>query len=170
MIFTLTELEHHPIQFDVTYQPGEIALSGDLRQKGNLHAAGSATLLRNTLGEIRLRGHVTVDIEGECDRCLDSAHIAIDNDFDLFYRPVLRTANHAEMRLEDGETEISFYEGGVSLEDALREFVLLSCPMQLFCRPDCRGICPSCGVNRNEHDCACAASHAHDRWAGLRKL
>ncbi|MBI4889237.1 MAG: hypothetical protein HY821_01350, partial [Acidobacteria bacterium] len=56
MIFALTELEHHPILFDVTYAPGEIGFSQELRQNGGLHAAGKAELLRNTLGEVRIRG------------------------------------------------------------------------------------------------------------------
>ncbi|MCX7603663.1 MAG: DUF177 domain-containing protein [Bryobacteraceae bacterium] len=171
MFFSITELEHHPILFDVLYQPGEIAFPEDLRQIGSLAAQGRTELLRNTLGEIRIRGHVKAVMEGVCDRCLEPARLEIDSDFDLFYRPVVRTANHAEIQLEDGEIDLAFYEGeGVELADALREQILLSMPMQLFCRPDCKGLCPYCGANRNQVNCGCRSPFVDPRWASLRDL
>ncbi len=51
---------------------------------------------------------------------------------------------------------MGFYEGdGVELNDVLREFVLLTLPMQRVCSEDCKGICPECGQNRNQKECAC---------------
>ena len=171
MFFHITELEHHPIQFETSYAPGEIELSEGLRQHGDLKTAGSAELLRNTLGEIRLRGHLRVEIHADCDRCLEPASLLLDTPFDLFYRPVIKTETHAEIHLEEGEIELSFYEGdGVALEEAMREFVLLSLPMRLNCRPDCRGICPVCGANRNKEACSCEVKPADERWAALRDL
>jgi len=171
MFFTLTELEHHPIFYDVTYKPGEVQLGGELAQKGGLQVKGKAELLRNTLGEIRLRGHVQVELETPCDRCLEPARIPIDSDFDLFYRPVVKTDAHGEVHLEEGEVEISFYEGdGVGLRDALREFILLSLPMRAVCREECKGLCPACGVNRNTQGCACADQKTDPRWAALKGL
>jgi uncharacterized protein len=171
VFFSITELEHHPILFDVRYQPGEISFPEDLHQLGALSAAGRTELLRNTLGEIRIRGHLRASMEGVCDRCLEPARLEIDTDFDLFYRPVVRTSNHAEIHLEDGEIDLAFYEGeGVELADALREQILLSLPMQLFCRQDCKGLCPYCGANRNERDCGCRAPFRDPRWASLKDL
>lgn len=171
MFFTLTELEHHPIHFDVTYAPGEVPLGNELRQQGGLEVQGQAELLRNTLGEIRLRGHAKVVLETECDLCLDPAKLNIDNDFDLFYRPAVKTEAHGEVHLEEGEVEISFYEGdGVGLRDALREFILLSVPMRAVCREDCKGLCPSCGRNRNEGDCGCNRKFQDPRLAALKNI
>lgn len=171
MFFSLTELEHHPILFDVLYQPGEIAFPDDLRQLGPLSARGRAELLRNTLGEIRIRGHIQARMQAACDRCLETACIEIDSGFDLFYRPVLETANHAEIHLEDGEIDLAFYRGdGVELAEALREQILLSLPMQLFCSPACKGLCPYCGANRNLADCGCRPPFRDPRWASLRDL
>ncbi len=171
MFFSITELEHHPILFDVLYQPGEISLPEDLRQVGELAAVGRAELLRNTLGEIRIRGRLKAAVEGACDRCLEPARVEIDSRFDLFYRPVVRTANHAEIHLEEGEIDLAFYEGeGVELAEALREQILLSLPMQLFCRPDCKGLCPYCGANRNLADCGCRPPLRDPRWASLKDL
>jgi uncharacterized protein len=171
MIFTLTELEHHPILFDVTYQPGEIKFPEELKQRGGMTAAGKAELLKNTMGEIRLRGHVKAQMETVCDRCLEPAQLAVDSDFDLFYRPVVKTENHAEIHLEEGEIDLSFYEGdGVGLRDALREHILLSLPMRALCQEGCKGLCPVCGANCNEKECGCRVEKVDARWAALKDL
>jgi uncharacterized protein len=171
MFFSLSELEHHPIHFDVAYNPGEIALSDELRQSGPLRAAGQAELLPHTGGEIRLQGRVEAVLEADCDRCLELARFPLEESFDLFYRPALNTANHAEIRLKEGEIEVSFYQGdGLSLEESLREVLLLSLPMHRICREDCRGLCPVCGGNRNQADCACQAKAADPRWEALKNL
>jgi len=52
----------------------------------------------------------------------------------------------------------------------LREFVLLTLPMQRVCSEDCKGICPECGLNRNLKECACHGAKADDRWAALKHL
>jgi len=169
--FALTELEHHPILFEVTYDPGEITFPEEFRQRGPLQSEGQAELLRNTLGEIRVRGHIKVDIETECDRCLEPAIQSIDSDFDLFYRPAIKSGAHGEIHLEEGEIDLAFYQGdGIALRDALREQILLSLPMQRFCRPDCKGLCPTCGANRNDAPCSCELPQKNARWTALKDL
>jgi len=171
MFFALTELEHHPIFFDLSYEPGEIDFVEGLRQNGPLKTAGQAELLKNTLGEIRIRGTIQVDFDCDCDRCLEPAPQHIDSAFDLFFRPQPKLENHVEMQLEEGEIDLSFYEGdGVSLREALRDFVIVSQPMQHFCTPDCKGLCPRCGANRNTSECDCVIEHSELPLAKLRDL
>ena len=171
MIFTITELEHHPILFDVVYNPGEIGLPEELHQVGGLHVSGSAELLKNTLGEIRVRGHAEVEIEAACDRCLEPAKVPVDSEFDLFYRPLEKVDTHGEIHLEEGEIELSFYEGdSLELREVLREFVLLSMPMRMVCSEECRGLCPICGENRNQKPCDCKVAAHDERLAALKTL
>ena len=171
MFFSLTELEHHPVQFDLTYAPGEIDFGEELKQSGPLHAAGQAELLRNTLGEIRIRGRVQADFDCECDRCLDPAPEHVDAELDLFFRPQPKIENHMELQLEEGEIDLSFYEGdGVALQTALRDYLILSHPMQCLCQADCKGLCPHCGVNRNKTACTCSEQRIAGKLASLREL
>jgi len=171
MFFSITELEHHPVHFDLTYAPGEIDFGEDLHQSGLLRTAGQAELLKNTLGEIRIRGTVQVDFDCVCHRCLEPAPQHIDSVLDLFFRPQPKIENHVEVQLEEGEIDLSFYEGdGVSLRIALRDYIILSQPMQYFCKPDCKGLCPHCGVNRNLTPCNCAAERIASKMASLREL
>ena len=56
-----------------------------------------------------------------------------------------------EKAIEPSASDVGFYEGaGIELNDVLREVVLLALPMRWMCQDDCKGICPSCGRNRNE--------------------
>ena len=45
-------------------------------------------------------------------------------------------------------------------------------PLKRLCREDCRGLCPTCGRNRNTDDCACPAPEepVDPRLEPLRKL
>ena len=137
MFFSVKELEHRIVRFDVSFPPGEIEFfDSSLRQLSPLNTEGSAELLANTLGEIRVRGRMRVTMEAQCDRCLESAKFPIDSDFDLFYRPAAPLRKHhagEEVKIDEGEAEIAFYEGGgLDLKDILREYILLSMPMQML--------------------------------------
>ena len=125
-------------------RPGDLDLQQDeIWQAGPLHAQGTAELLANTEGEVRIQGRFEVQMEAECDRCLGRARFPLDTSFDLFYRPASSIAREEEVEIDEGEAQLGFYQGGgMELEDILREQILLVMPMQRICREDCKGICP----------------------------
>jgi uncharacterized protein len=171
LFLNVRELEIRKVQFEEDFPAGEIDFdSNQVRQIGPLHARGAAELLNNTLGEIRVRGHVNAEMELACDRCLEPVQYPIDGDFDLFYRPAPdENDTPHELAINPGETEIGYYEGmGMELAEVLREYVLLSLPMQAVCREECAGICPKCGKNRNAGACGCVEEPVNDRWSALR--
>jgi uncharacterized protein len=172
MFLSVKELELRKIRFDENFQPGQIDFAGEeLEQVAPLAVKGQAELLAHTDGEVRIQGRYTVEMASQCDRCLGRARFALDAGFDLFYRPLSFIAREEEVEIDEGEAEIGFYEnGGLELEDILREQVLLSLPMQRVCSDVCKGICPVCGKNRNETECGCKLDNHDDRWGALRKL
>ena len=176
MFISVQDLELKKVHFDVAFTPGEIEFSNDgdrLSQATPLQAEGTAELLPHTLGEIRVRGHLAVTMQCDCNRCLEPARFPVESRFDLFYRPAGETGgeDEGEVEIDEGEAEIGFYEGGgFDLKDVLREHVLLGMPMQRVCRAECRGICPVCGQNRNLIHCGCEAKLVDDRWAALKEL
>jgi uncharacterized protein len=164
-------MELHKLFFDTSYLPGEIEfVEGSLRQATPLRVAGSAELA-GVDDEIRLRGRFSVRMQGECDRCLETATFDLDAGFDLFYRPEKTLESAEEVHLNEGEIEIGFYRGeGLDLRDVLREQVLLALPMQRICREDCKGLCSVCGTNRNLALCSCEIKPQDDRWAALKNF
>jgi len=58
----------------------------------------------------------------------------------------------------------------IDLEPVLRDAIVLELPFQPVCRPDCRGLCPDCGLDLNSVD-----EHDHDdavdlRWSKLTQF
>lgn len=172
MFLSIHEMELRKLCFEEAFPPGEIQfLEGKLRQVSVLETSGTAELLLNTNGEIRVRGSLKVQMEADCDRCLEAAGFPVDVAFDLYYEPAVEMPDRDDLEIGAGESEIDFYEGeGLELEHILREQILLALPMQRICRPDCKGICPYCGRNRNVADCGCHAERIDDRWAALKNL
>jgi uncharacterized protein len=171
VFFHVRDLEVRASRFDTEIAVGVIDYQDPkLRQVGPLKASGEAKLVMGSLGEIRVSGHIDVLMETDCDRCLEPAPVTVDSDFELLYRPITEGYGD-EKEIDSGEAEMGFYDGnGLELNDVLREFVLLSLPMQRVCRESCKGFCPVCGQNRNLIDCECRLAQADDRWAALSKL
>ena len=45
--------------------------------------------------------------------------------------------------------------GELEVGEDVRAELLLGLPMNPVCRPDCKGLCPVCGVNLNKQTCTC---------------
>ena len=181
MLITIRELEDAPLDFAVELAVGELDLGSDsqgsdFRQVTGLKASGRAELLeehqgkRQVLQDIRVHGQLATSLQMDCARCLEPVVYAVKREFDLLYRPELSAAQAAELEIKGAESEISYYgSDGLELNDALREQVLLDLPLRVLCRQDCKGLCPTCGCNRNTEACDCAAP-VDVRWAGLKDL
>ncbi|TAM83602.1 MAG: DUF177 domain-containing protein [Acidobacteria bacterium] len=169
MLITLQQLEFHPVTVSETYLPGALDFQGtEFRQAGPLKVDAEAELAGR---EIRVRGHVSGAIESACDRCLEQIEIPVELDFDLPYRPMQEIAREEEVEVGEDELKVGFFSGdGVNLADVVKEQVLLSVPMKMVCRPDCRGLCPVCGVNRNARECGCSSQLADSPFASLKKM
>lgn len=170
MFLSVRVLELKKISFDRNFESGQIEFAGEgLEQVTPLHVVGSAEMLPDSGGQLRVRGTYTVYMAAQCDRCLGPVRYALKKDFDLYYRPASDVPEEEEVKIDAGEAEIGFYEDGLELEDILREQILLVLPMHRVCKETCKGICPSCGKNRNETVCDCKPE-VDDRWGALRKL
>jgi uncharacterized protein len=104
-------------------------------------------------GEIRAHWHA------ECRRCLRP----IDGDLS---GPV-----HELYQREVTDEEAFPIVGDVlDLGEMVREVLLIDAPAAPLCRPDCAGICPTCGKDLNEGPCDCPQPVADPRWSALDQL
>jgi uncharacterized protein len=171
MFLNTRDMELRPLRFREEFPPGSIDYFDEkLRQKSVLQVEGKAELVQS-LEEIRLTGRFQVDLEADCDRCLESLVVPVERTFELVYMPENPEAKGDEKGLSDEDAEVGFYSGaGLELVDVLREQVLLALPMQRLCREDCEGLCPVCGENWNVRKCDCEMAERDDRWTALRNL
>ena len=118
-----------------------------------------------------MRAEFAGDFEVSCARCLEPVAQPIRDQVDLIFRPVGADAGSPERAISTADTEIGYYqEGGLALEDVLREQVLISLPAKTLCRQDCKGLCPGCGKNLNAEACICESAPTDARWSALADL
>ena len=172
MFIDVNLLERRKLHFDEECPAGFLKFSDEWKQIGDVKVVGAAELLdRAGSRTIRVRGAIQGRLEGCCGRCLESMVQAFDNNFDLYYYPMALIARNESVPIDRDDTDIGFYEGhGLELADVVCEQLMLWLPMRGLCREDCKGICPSCGANRNRESCACAQEFADPRWDALKRL
>lgn len=61
-------------------------------------------------------------------------------------------------------------EGFIDLEQTLRDEASLAIPMVPLCRPDCKGLCPTCGTDLNTDPCTGHAEEGTSPFGALRHL
>jgi DUF177 domain-containing protein len=177
MEFRVSDLEREPIDFDLELPSGAVDFGGEAEQVGGMATSGRAEALHEHRGpkdivvDIRLRGRFAGKFQVPCARCVEPVEIPLASDFDLIFRPVGADAEAPERSITAPETEIGYYQkDSLLLEDVLREQVLLSLPVRTLCKPDCKGLCPRCGENRNTQACNCDESPSDPRWEALSGL
>lgn len=104
----------------------------DFHYKKRIFLEGFAERILHTL---TFRGTLSSEVEQICARCLESVTTHLSTPFVLTYN------------IGTQET--------IDTTDELRDALLLLHPDRFLCRSDCRGICPSCGINLNTASCKC---------------
>ncbi len=104
-----------------------------------------------------------------CSRCLET--FPWDVRMDLAWK-VLRQAVEDGAASEDAEADdeasvLIAPEGKIGLEDLATEQVYLNLPLKPVCSDGCKGLCPTCGSNRNLGACACEPQASDPRLAPL---
>lgn len=177
MQFTIVELEREPIDYAVHLAAGAIDFGDEAEQSGALHSEGRVEVIhehrgpKDVVADIRMRGSFQGEFQAPCARCVEPVLHSLAAEFDLLFRPRGVDDIGSERAISAQETEIGYYEdGSVELEDVLREQVLLSLPAKTLCRLDCKGLCQSCGQNRNLVACDCEVTRSDPRWSALAGL
>jgi uncharacterized protein len=114
-----------------------------VRVSGRLSAAGE--------GRYYFSGKFTGSTLGECRRCLVEVKSVVSGEAHLgFVESGTEGEDDSDVfPLNQGRTGSE-----VDLRPALREQWLLDVPAFVLCRPDCKGLCPTCGLNLNQGECS----------------
>ncbi|WP_432774270.1 DUF177 domain-containing protein [Brevibacillus gelatini] len=164
MNIKLAELEHRkgePLPFQLTLDAAELKnRHQEIRGITPVNAEGEAVQLGNLY---YVKGSMRADVDFVCARCLKpfTHHAAVDfsETFAPADDPVLG---------EDEDSDMIPLEGDeIELTALLQEDFLLAMPTFPLCEEDCKGLCPTCGVNRNETACSCRNERIDPRLAGL---
>ncbi|WP_025321034.1 YceD family protein [Deferrisoma camini] len=129
---------------------------------------GSARVLRSGR-DVFVTGEVRAVVRCTCVRCLERHDRAVTEAFHLTYvTDIDAEPGEHELRPEDMEVE-ALPGDTVDVADIAVEQVLLALPDHPVCHPDCRGLCPVCGTDRNRTPCDCRAQAPDPRFAALAR-
>jgi uncharacterized protein len=113
----------------------------------------------------------TAVLELNCARCLEGFELPTNIHFGEEYQPLIDVATGLPSTTPRIDTAFSISENHtVDLWEAIRQQLLLTIELVPVCRPDCKGLCPECGVNLNEEACKCPPQEAPSPFAVLQGL
>jgi uncharacterized protein len=97
---------------------------------------------QNGPAEYLVNGQLDAGLLTDCVRCLGPAKVPVHTAIAvLFKRGAASHARKVEVELDDDELQEEPFSGHeIVLDDLVREHLVLECPMQPLCSPDCEGI------------------------------
>lgn len=120
---------------------------------------GTLRLTRTKEG-ILVQSKLTMGVDAECSRCLDTFERDLNVEVEELYMHPAPLASE-------------FYVGADAILDLaplLRAEALIQMSHPALCREDCKGLCPTCGANRNYETCDCETDTIDPRFAALKAL
>jgi uncharacterized protein len=127
---------------------------------------------------IVIRGSISTSVELECGRCLGELYFPIDGEIEEQYslsaaEEAGSSGDHFAEVVQDEENEVppGLFAGRVmDFGVLIRQAAILEIPLSPICRESCKGLCPSCGKNRNEIECGCDSQSATKPLSRLADL
>ncbi len=120
-------------------------------------------LTAKTRHKYTMSGHATLTVGGPCARCLEPVSFDCELDFGR------------EFEVQDGQEESlddePFMKGyNLDVDQLVCNELLLSLPMKVLCREDCKGICNRCGTNLNLRTCTCDTRSLDPRMSVIQEI
>jgi uncharacterized protein len=144
-----------PIDLKELRHPDILAFS-NFTFHGEAHKEGAIVFV-----EGMIEGKVTA----RCSKCLEPV---ADHSLSV---PLMESFSEVEPVNDDHdeeEVDIHLIKGDkIDLAPHLREAILLDIPLVFVCEEDCKGLCPTCGTNRNQQPCSCMNERIDPRLADL---
>jgi uncharacterized protein len=133
---------------------------------------GSVTLMRTSQG-ILVTGRLRTRLRTACRRCLEPYDAEVEFTLEEEFLPVVRISSAPvdSVPMEERDEALMIdSDHMLDLSEVIRQELWLALPTQGLCRPDCAGLCPRCGGNRNLGECHCDETPVDPRWATLQAL
>ena len=116
-----------------------------------------------------LEGVARATIAEQCSRCLRPIETPVETHFAEQYYSTIDVVNGDPKDAPPADTKRIGSDFKIDLTPLLREELFLATPLAPLCRPDCKGLCLTCGRDLNEepHD---HVAPVDERWSTLTKL
>lgn len=175
LVFEVSRIPPEGLEIDSPLEAGVLHLEGE--DSFSLQPGGRLVgrIDKGEEDSVHVRGRLTAGAGLQCGRCLEPYVLPITQDVDVFALPAQaerKDDDPEDVQLSDRDLVVAYYKGDrLDVGELMREQMLLNLPMKRLCREDCKGLCPTCGANRNTKDCGCPPPQPGDaRLVGLASL
>lgn len=117
-------------------------------------------LVERVVDGLLVRGTVAVPVRLACPRCLRERDDEVRAD-------IVEVFGSDD---DDGEVGYDIVDATIDIDTLIRDAVAAAVPLQPLCRPDCAGLCPTCGADRNVAPCDGHPDQHDARWGPLADL
>ncbi len=129
-------------------------------------SAVQLVLLSTAAKKVKVTAKANLSLQGACDRCLEAVELPFTIDFEEEFD----FSKSEEERAEELDETCYITGFDLDVDRLIREELLLSFPMKVLCRDDCKGICKVCGNNLNTGECGCDRTELDPRMAAIRDI
>ena len=168
MKLDLSEIAHvggmHAAQDIEEKCPEDMGLQCTGPVKGKLEFMNTGNLLLVT-------GEIETELAFQCSRCLVDMTLPVKAEVEEEFRieKVGDAVRVLPLDEDDVEPEL-VKDNKLDIQELIRQNLLLEMPIKPLCRPDCRGLCPTCGENLNLRKCACPPAEPESPFKVLADL
>jgi uncharacterized protein len=121
--------------------------------------------------EVVVQGTLRSAVRLTCSRCAEAFEQPLSVALTAVYLPLPAISSERAQEIEAGETDVYAYaESVIDLTEMVRDKLLFAVPLQPHCMVGCKGLCPSCGANRNMISCQCAEEKLGSPFEPLKGL
>lgn len=167
--FNVAQLLRQPTNAARTYNLNNIALP---------NLPDSLVLRQPLSGHIKLtKGGNAIIVSGElnavlslpCTRCLTPVDVSVSMKIEETFSPTVEVTTGIKLAIAEDVDPATLITDAhiVDLSEVVRQSLYLAQPSKILCQPNCLGICPQCGQNKNEVACNCEDDHIDSRWVDL---
>lgn len=168
--WNVAQLLKEPIGATRAYDVLATVLHDEVDVSQTAPLAGRVSMLRTNLG-ILVEGVLAGSVTVSCTRCLKPVALDVTVELEEEFKPTIDVVRGAYVPVDEEDTALLIDEHHVlDISEVLRQAVLLEVPIQVLCRPDCAGLCQTCGQDLNEADCGCPDVDTDTRWEQLSAL
>jgi uncharacterized protein len=126
--------------------------------------------LTNTGSLLLVEGEIGTHVKMECSRCLVDFACPITASMEEEFR-IEKVGDAAQVLPMEEDASIELLSNNIlDLQELIRQDMLLVLPIQPLCKPDCKGLCPTCGKNLNVRKCTCPAAEPELPFKVLAEL
>ena len=141
----------------------------DISTKSNIK--GKVEIMKIEDGMNAALSEVEIDVEFPCEKCLKPFVETIKPGYfekQFLFDPPGKVEDQNDLYLVEKKHMT------IDLNEALRQEIILHFPINQVCSTRCKGICPTCGKDKNVESCKCKAEieveDTHKPFAALKNL